>query len=98
MSDKAEWLAKLQVGDPAIVQDTGIGGCRAGGLVVVGRFTATQIVTKDGWRYRRDSGSQIGGSAWHRGWLEEPTTEKLAAIRAYRLTIPDGVSGARTRS
>lgn len=80
MSDDAEWLGSLQVGDLVIVESTHIGGIKH--LETIGRLTATQIILDNTTaRYRRTDGYRIGPYAYHRSWIEKPTPEARAEIK-----------------
>lgn len=83
MTSKADWLARLQVGDEVIVQTSRLGS--KGWLTTVARFTATLIVTANNSQFRRRDGDEPGRSGYHGRWLEEPTAKARAAIRHHTL-------------
>ncbi len=79
MSDYADWLKNLKVGDRVIVDDLGPG---IGAFDKVAKFTLSQIVTGRGHRFRREDGRRVGkGTIWTRLSLNEPTPERCAAIQ-----------------
>jgi hypothetical protein len=70
MTDKAKWLAGLQVGDPVRLHYANHDHTR---LRVIGHLTATMVVTEDGRRFRRRDGYKPGVHTYYFGWIEEPT-------------------------
>lgn len=83
MTSKTEWLVGLKEGDPVVVQTSHPDS--KGWLTEVARFTATQLVTQDGARFRRSNGNGIDRRDWYGSWIEEPTAEARAAIRHHFL-------------
>ena len=78
MTDKADWLAGLQVGDPVVVQ-TGSGDKNEVHRIV--RFTKTLIVTDKGWRFRRKDGWTPGADPWNFYSIEKPTPAQARKAR-----------------
>jgi hypothetical protein len=72
----SDWLEDLKPGDRVIV-DSGFFGPT---LRTVERVTATQILVGQS-RYRRSSGSPVGGDPWARNYLREATPECVAQVR-----------------
>lgn len=70
MSDKADWLAGLKVGDPVIVRWS---FPRRREIQTVVRLTDTLIETNDGLRFRRKDGYKPGCSSYHFRLIEQPT-------------------------
>jgi hypothetical protein len=80
MTEKSDWLAGLEEGDPVLVRTSHIGD-DFGRLGKIVRITPKQFVTERGSRYRRTDGERIGLSgSYHSTWIEEPTTERKVAI------------------
>ena len=80
MSSDAEWLDRLQVGDPVII---------AGRLAHVARLTKTQVIVKSragsDVRYRRKDGDRVGPNYSYSDSLMEPTIERRAELRKQQL-------------
>lgn len=70
-----EWRDNLKAGDPVAVWD----GWHHS-LHKVDRVTTTQIVVGHS-KYRRGDGHMIGGGAWSRHSLKEPTPEVIGEMR-----------------
>lgn len=66
----------LIVGDKVLIR-------KQWGLIVqrVEKLTKTMIVIDDGSRFRRDSGSEVGATAWSWKSLEEATDESIKEIK-----------------
>lgn len=79
MTDKAEWLAGLKVGDPVVVR-TGFPEMKR--VHRIARFTKTLIVLDDGWRFRRKNGWTPGIDPWNFYWLEKPTRAQARKAKA----------------
>lgn len=78
MSDKAEWLARLNVGDPVVVRTWPYDKRHVRKAL---RFTKTLIVTDDGWRFRRRDGNLPGDDPWRMYWIEKPTAAEARKVR-----------------
>lgn len=87
MTDKADWLAGLKVGDPVVVRQQFVRyRQKAQRPRRITRFTKTLIVTDDGWHFRRKDG-YTPGEDWPARWIDEPTraqTRKAKAGKAKR--------------
>lgn len=77
------WLEELKVGDEVVVAGDRY---HLDYVDKVTKLTAKQIALENSsYRYRRDTGSQIGGDNWNSRRLEEATPErKKEAQREYR--------------
>lgn len=75
MTDKADWLARLQVGDLVVVRSAHFLDRYDGQLATVARFTPMQIVTQTGARFRRKDGQRTGVAHCASVWIEKPTAE-----------------------
>lgn len=72
-----DWLKELKAGDKVIVSN------RYGSTVMdVEKVTATQIVVKDGRRWRKD-GRLVGRGTWDTDSLKEATPEAVAVVESY---------------
>lgn len=69
MTEKADWLAALQVGDPVVVKSHFPKTTR---VKRIARFTKRYIVTEDDWQFRRRDG-YTPGESWPAHWIEKPT-------------------------
>lgn len=78
-----------QPGDRALVR-TGTGWA----IVTVERLTATQIVTENDTRYRRDTLRRVGGSQWDSSQLQPAEGESL---REYRIWLAQRRIGRAVR-
>lgn len=74
-----QWLKNIKAGDTVILESGGYYG--GASVEKVERLTKTQIVLKSGGKFRRDSGNMVGGDAWSRSQIREPTEDGLNAIR-----------------
>lgn len=75
MLDRA-WLESLKPGDAVIVS-----GRHGDSIRRVARITATMVVLDNGVRFSRKHGGETGGSTWYTNTLEQPTPEKVQAIK-----------------
>lgn len=72
------WRDKLEPGDTVIVS-----GRDASAITQVARVTKTQIVTKNGYRFSRVGGHEIGSSSkWFTQMIEYPAPIRLDMLRA----------------
>ncbi len=75
----SKWLENLAVGDTVVVLSSGLGGDF---ISKVERLTPTQIIIKQGGKFRRADGDRVGGSTgFHSPVLVEPTQEVTDRIR-----------------
>lgn len=77
-----DWLDKLKLGDEVIV----CGGFDDGYPAKVKRFTKTLIILEDDSRFRKKYGGQQG-SGYHRGFLLQPSQERLDRILHRRWAV-----------
>ena len=69
MTDKADWLTGLTVGDVVVVKTW---PHKSRLIRRVSRFTKTLIVTDGGSRYRQKDGMEPG-DLWRTHWIVKPT-------------------------
>ena len=63
----------------------------------VERTTKTQIILRDGTRYRRKDGEEVGRDMWSSSYLEDLTEEALLRI-TYRNAVTKAESALSTRN
>jgi len=70
-----DWLKNLKVGDNVIIDS------RHGSSVTkVERFTKTQIVLKNNYKFNRTTGYEVGGDTWNTVSISPATFERLCQI------------------
>lgn len=83
MTDRAEWLAALQVGDKVAIPGR---WSNAGRVLAVDRLTATQIILANGTRFRRDTGRAVGSAdGWNVAFLQPFSQEFADKVERERL-------------
>lgn len=81
MENTKNWLEDLKVGDKVILVTHGLGASEK--IVPVHHLTKNFIVLDFGnysEKFRRDTGREAGNDVWHRNYIEEATSERLAKI------------------
>ena len=82
MTDRAEWLAGLKVGDPVAVD---IWPEKGGTVQRVARFTKQFIVADDGRRFRKRDGFMPGDDPWNLCNIKEPTRAPARKAKARKV-------------
>lgn len=74
-----DWLQSLKPGDFVIASG------RHDHLRTVARITPTTIILNNETKFRRKDGKQIGADVWYPVWLDQPTDERVHAIKLAKL-------------
>lgn len=75
-----KWIDNLKKGDYVVITGTRV----PDNIGIYDRSTKTQIILKNGSKFRKDDCREVGASGWSSYSIEEATQEKLDKIRNER--------------
>jgi hypothetical protein len=73
----SDWIKDVREGDLVIAT-----GSMFDVVAQVERLTKTQVITKAGGRYRRDSGRAVGADTWSKNCILQATADRVNSVKA----------------